>query len=88
MYFPFMCLLSEFRVVMARYDFRIKTIFGSSLSPVVCRWAPVVYKGEEDSCFIVVVCVCLRIVASNTYFCFSSSCVPCVAGFSELSILG
>jgi hypothetical protein len=40
-----MCLLSEFRVVMAHYDFRIKTIFGSSLSPVVCRWAPVVYKG-------------------------------------------
>ena len=78
-----MSLLSEFRVVMARYDFRIKTICGSSLPPVV-------YRGKGDSCFIDVVCVCLRIVASNTYFCFSSSCVPvpCVAGFSELSILG
>ena len=33
--------------------------------------------------------VCLRIVVSSTYyvvFCLSSSCVPCVAGFSALSI--
>ena len=45
--FSFLCCLinylslcSEFRVVMSasrRYDFRIKTMFGSSLPPVVCR---------------------------------------------------
>ena len=45
------------------YDFRIKTIFGSTLSPVVCRRA------------INVICVCLRIVMFNTHcvvflFCF------------------
>ena len=44
-----------------RYDFRIKTKFGSSLPPVVCRRA----------CLIYVICVCLRIVLSNTY------CVAC-----------
>ena len=44
-----------------------------------------------DTCLIYVICVCLRIVVSNTYcvvflFCFSSSCVPYVASFSGLSI--
>jgi len=67
-----------------RYDFRIKTMFGSSLPPVVCR------KAHE--CLIYVICVCLRIVRCNTYcvvflFYFSSSCVPNVASFSGLSIL-
>ena len=42
-----------------RYDFRIKTTFGSFLPPVVCR---------RGSCHIYVICVCLRIVVSNTYF--------------------
>ena len=37
-----------------------------------------------------VVCVCLRVVVCNTccvvfLFCFSSSCVPYVASYSELS---
>ena len=45
----------------------------------------------EGSYLLYVICVCLRIMVSNTYrvvflFCFSSSCVPCVASFSELSI--
>jgi hypothetical protein len=42
-----------------RYNFRIKKMFGSSL-PLV-------------ACLIYVICVCLRIVVSNTYcvvFCF------------------
>ena len=44
-------------------DFRIETMFGSSLPPVIC--------------LICVICVCLRIVVSNTYcivslFCLSS----------------
>jgi hypothetical protein len=39
-------------------DFRIKTMFGSSLPPVVCK---------EESCLINVICVCLCIVVSNTY---------------------
>jgi hypothetical protein len=66
-----------------RYDFRIPTMFGSSLSPVACRGC---------SCFIYVICGWLRIVVSNTYFavflyCFSSSCVPYAASFSALFIL-
>ena len=44
-----------------------------------------------SSCFIYVICVCLRIVVSNIYcvvvlFCLSSSCVPNVASFSGLLI--
>ena len=55
-------------------------MFGSSLSPVVCRRA-----------LIYVICVCLGIVVSNTYcvvflFCLSSSCVLDVASFSGSSI--
>ena len=51
--------------------------------PVVCRRTHVL--------FILFVCVCLHILLSNTYctgflFCFSSSCVTCVASFSGLSI--
>ena len=38
-----------------RSDFSIKTMFGSSFPPVVCR------------CLFYVICVCLRIVVSNTY---------------------
>ena len=66
---------------------------GSSLFMVVC--------GRVRHCFwlfvgglmllFCVVCVCLSIVMSGTYcvvylFCFSSSCIPYVASFSELSI--
>ena len=52
----------------------------------------VVQKYNEDSYLIYVICVCLRIVVSNTYcvvflICFSSSCVPYVLIFSGLSIL-
>ena len=38
-----------------RYDFRIKTMLGLSLPPLVCRR------------LIYFICVCLRIVVSNTY---------------------
>ena len=48
---------------------------------------------ENGLCQFYLISVCLRIVVSNTYcvvflflFCFSSSCVPCVANFSRLSI--
>ena len=45
----------------------------------------------EGSCLLYVICVCLRIVVSNTYcvvflFWLSLSCVPCVANFSGLFI--
>jgi hypothetical protein len=65
-----------------RYDFRIPTMFGSSLSPVACRGC---------SCLVYVICGWLRIVVSNTYFavflyCFSSSCVAYAASFSALFI--
>ena len=46
---------------------------------------------QEGLCLAYVVCVCFRIVVSNTYcvvflFCFCSSCVACIASFSGLSI--
>jgi hypothetical protein len=43
----------------------------------------------EGSCLIYVICVCSRIVMSNTYcvvWIFSSSCVSYVPNFSGLSI--
>ena len=55
-------LRSEFR-----YDFRIKTIQGSSLPPVVCRRVHVLFT----------FCICLR-MTHCVVFCFSSSCVPYV----------
>ena len=64
-----------------RYDFRIKTVFGSSLPPVF-------FVG--GSCLIYVICVCLRIVVSNTYcvvFLLSLCCVSYVASFTGLCIL-
>ena len=44
----------------------------------------------EDSCLNYVICVCLHIVVSNTYyvvflFCFSSSFIPHVSSLSGLS---
>jgi len=67
-----------------RSDFHIGTMFGSCLPPVVCGRAHVL---------IYVICVCLRIVFVQhilcrifVLFCFSSSCIPYVASFSELSI--
>jgi hypothetical protein len=70
-----------------------------SLPPVVCRRAHVLFMLfmfvftssclQEGACLIYVICVCFRIVVSNTYcvvfsFCFSSSCVPYFARFSGL----
>jgi hypothetical protein len=45
------------------------------------------------SCIVYGICVCLRIVVSDTYcvvfvYCFSSSCVPYAASFSGLFIFG
>ena len=58
------------------------TMFGFSLSPVVCR---------TDRVLFTLYVGFLRIVMSNTYhvvflFCFSSSCVLYVDSFSGLSI--
>jgi hypothetical protein len=64
-------------------------------------YAPNHHRNEIFRCGIIiflcglmiyVICVCLRVVVSNTYcvvflFCFSSSCVPYIASFSGLSIL-
>jgi len=41
------------------YDFRIKTMFGSYLPPVICRKAHLLFT---------FFCVCLRIVVSNAYY--------------------
>ena len=64
-----------------RYDFHTKTMFGSSLPPVVCR--------RVDVLFTLFVFPC--VVVSNTYcvvflFCFSLPCVHYCASFSGLSI--
>jgi len=51
----------------------------------------VVLSVAGRSCLVCVVCVGLHVVGSDTYcvvflFCLSSSCVPCDANFSGLSI--
>jgi len=51
-----------------RYDFRIKTMFGSSLPQVVCK------KGAS---LINVICVCLHNVVSNAYCVLFLFCVLC-----------
>jgi hypothetical protein len=73
---PIMCfyvLSSVFCDV--RYDFRIQMVFGSSLPPVVCRRAQILFA---------------RFVVSNTYcvviLFFLALCTLCVASFSGLSI--
>jgi len=55
------------------YDFCIKTMFGSPLPPVVCRRAHV--------SFVLFALVCVEWCPAHIVFCFSSSCVHCVAGF-------
>jgi len=54
-----------------RYNFRIRTVFGSSLPSVVCRM---------PQYLIYVICVCLRTMISNTccvvFVLFSSSMLP------------
>jgi uncharacterized membrane protein len=45
----------------------------------------------EGSCLIYVICLWMGIVMSNTYsvvflFCFSSSCITCIASFIGMSI--
>ena len=54
-------------------------MLGSSLPPVVCRRAHVL--------FTLFVFVCVLWCPPNTVLCFSSSCVHYVANFSGLSIL-
>ena len=61
----------------------IKMMFGSSLPSVVCIRTHV----------LITLFICLHLVVSNIYcvvflFYFSSSCVPYVAKFSGLSIIG
>jgi len=56
-------------------------MFDSSLPPVVCRMDHIVFTLFDF----------LRVVVSNTYcvvflLCLSSSCVPCIASFSGISI--
>ena len=64
------------------YDFRIKMMFASSLSPVVCSRVHVLFMLFVFACALwcpthIMLCVLL---------CFSSSSVPHVACFSGLSI--
>jgi hypothetical protein len=66
----YMSLRSEFRSRDVRYGFLIETMVGSSLPPVVCRRAHILFTP------FVFVCV----VLFNTYcvvflFCISLSCV-------------
>ena len=70
-------------------------VFCVVLLCVLTLWFPhkydvrFVFTSSCLSCLIYVICVCLRILVSNTdcvVFCFSSSCVLYVASFSGLSI--
>jgi hypothetical protein len=70
-----------------RYDFRIKTMFGSSLSPVVCRRAHVL--------FTLCVCVCVLCLFAHSgvqhillcfCFVFLRLVYPYVASYFGLSI--
>ena len=65
----------------ARYDFRINTMFGSSLPPVVCWRVHVLFTLLVYSCFCFVF---LRLVYHilPVSLGFSSSCVPYLASFS------
>jgi hypothetical protein len=79
--FSFLCVVS-FWVPFCdvSYDFCIRTMFGSSLPPAVCKRAHVLSTFS----------VCLGIVLSNTYyvvflFCISSSCIHYFASLSGLS---
>ena len=81
--------IMNWRVVMS-FTISTHSMFGSSL--------PSLFVG--GLCFIYVICVCLRIVVSNTYcavflfvfsrlvfVCVSSSCVPYVASFLDCPFL-
>ena len=63
-----------------RYDFRIETMFGSSLPPVVCRMSHLL--------FTLFVIVCALWCPTHIVLCFrsvfSSSCVLYIASFSGL----
>jgi len=57
-------------------------IFFFMFCPILCLNLQL-FVGEEGFCLIYVICVCLRIVVSNTYcvvflFCLSSSSVLCM----------
>ena len=62
-----------------RYHFHIKTMFGSSLPSAM-----------EDSCLIYIICICFRIMVSNTHyvvFLFFFILCTYVSNFSGLSFL-
>jgi len=66
-----------------RYNFRIKTMFVSSLPPVICRRAHVLFTLFDLVCVLwcpthIVLCFCFVCIVS---------CVPYVASFSGMSIL-
>ena len=59
------------------YDFHIKTMFSSSLPPLVCSRVHVL--------FTLFVFVWVKWYPMHIVLCFSSYCVPCVASFSGFS---
>ena len=79
---PIVCLYILSSMLWNRYDFRVKTMFGSSLPDIYLR---------GFMSYLRYLYLCARIVVTNTYcvvflFCLSSSCVPYVASSSVLSI--
>jgi hypothetical protein len=65
-----------------RYDFHIKTMFGSSLPPVLCRRVHILF-----TLFVFVWVWCLTHIMLCFLLSLSSSCVPGLVSFSALSIL-
>jgi len=65
-----------------RYHFHIKTMFGSSLPPVVCR------KAHVQLCLLACICISYCVALCFLFVCHRSVfCVPNVASFSGFSIL-
>ena len=90
-YCPIMCLYVLSSMVwcsllfLYKNDVRFVFVWGlMSYLRYLCLFGSSLYDG---SCLIYVICVCLRVVMSNTYcvvflFCLSSSCVFSFSGLS------
>ena len=80
--YTFYSIFNTFDLSTLYYDFRIKTMYGSSLPPVVCRRDHVLF-----TLFVFFACSGVQHILCYVLICFSSSCVPYVASFSGLSIV-
>jgi len=100
------CLIWNIVTLQVSCGIHVADLFSFLCCPIMCLCVlcsvlicPLRFPHKNDvqfvftsSCLIYVICVCLGIVASNTYcvvflFCFSSSFVHYVSSFSGVSII-